>query len=212
MNKFLLSILLILSSLPCFSQKVTVESPNQKIKIELLNRQNSDAGEWFMKVKYISNDEICEAIPDITLGLSRSDQDFYKELKFLKTGKPVLISEQYTALHGKRSQCSNSANETVVYFENPDKSKLNLIIRAYNDGVVFRYEFPGKDGTFIIKDEYTSYDIPSDTKRWMEKWNPANEGLYSAMNDDNTQQGWCYPALFNASGNKLDHFDTLQIE
>jgi hypothetical protein len=104
--------------------------------------------------------------------------------------------------HSVRSQCSNSANETIVYFENPDKSKLNLIIRAYNDGAVFRYEFPGKDGTFIMKDEYTSYDIPSDTKRWLEKWNAANEGLYSAMNDDNTQQGWCYPALFNTSGNK----------
>jgi hypothetical protein len=131
------------------------------------------------------------------LGLSRSDQDFSKELKFLKAGKPLLVTEQYSALHGKRSQCNNLANETVISFENPGKAKLNLIIRAYNDGVAFRYEFPEKEGSFVVKDEFTSYSIPQSAKRWLEKWNTANEGLYITMNDDNTQQSWCYPALFN---------------
>jgi hypothetical protein len=135
------------------------------------------------------------------LGLSRSDQDFSKELKFLKAGKPLLVTEQYSALHGKRSQCNNLANETVISFENPGKAKLNLIIRAYNDGVAFRYEFPEKEGSFVVKDEFTSYSIPQSAKRWLEKWNTANEGLYIAMNDDNTQQSWCYPALFNLPDN-----------
>jgi len=31
----------------------------------------------------------------------------------------------------------------------------------------------------------------------MEKFNPANEGLYSTMKDGNNQQDWGYPALFN---------------
>jgi hypothetical protein len=31
----------------------------------------------------------------------------------------------------------------------------------------------------------------------MEKWNPAKEGIYTAMSDDQIQkQEWCYPALF----------------
>ena len=125
-----------------------------------------------------------EAIPRIDLGLSRSDQDFSKELKFLKAGKPLLINEQYTALHGKKSVCKNSANEVVVSFENPSKAKLNIIIRAYNDGIAFRYEFPEKAGTFVMKDELTSYAIAKETSRWMERWNPANEGLYTAMSDE----------------------------
>ena len=41
----------------------------------------------------------------------------------------------------------NAANEVVVSFENPSKAKLNLIIRAYNDGITFRYEFPEKQGS-----------------------------------------------------------------
>jgi alpha-glucosidase len=201
MKRKLLTGLFILSTLTALPQKVTVVSPNQKIGIALYNQQNQDVGEWYIKVNFISNGNNCEAIPRINLGLSRSDQDFSKELKFLKAGKPLLVTEQYSALHGKRSQCNNLAYETVISFENPGKAKLNLIIRAYNDGVAFRYEFPEKEGSFVVKDEFTSYSIPQSAKRWLEKWNTANEGLYIAMNDDNTQQSWCYPALFNLPDN-----------
>jgi alpha-glucosidase len=179
------------------SQKVNVQSPNQKINIELLSEQNTNINEWYLKVSCNNNGKIAEAIPRIDLGLSRSDQDFSKELKFIKAGKQLLINEKYTALHGKRSACSNSANEVVVSFENPSKARLNIIVRAYNDGIAFRYEFPEKRGTFKVKDELTSYSIPKETMRWMEKWNAANEGLYIPMSDDKIQkQEWCYPALF----------------
>ncbi len=190
--------LIFLSSITVLSQKVTVVSPNQKINIALYNKQNTDAGEWYLSVRYLKNGETYEAIPKIILGLSRNDQDFSMELIFLKASKPLLIKEQYSVLSGKRTHCSNSANEVVVFFENPNKAKLNLIIRAYNDGVAFRYEFPDKEGSFVVKDEVTSYNIPKSTKRWLEKWNLANEELYHIMNDDEEQQDWCYPALFQA--------------
>ena len=193
--------LILLSSLSTFSQKITVSSPNKKINVGLYNTKNGDSGEWYLKVSYTNNAKVSEAIPQITLGLSRADQDFSRELKFLKVSKPLLLNEQYKALHGKRSQCGNSANETVVSFENPGKAKLNVIIRAYNDGITFRYEFPEKAGSFVMNDELTTYSIPDSTKRWMEKFNPANEGLYSKMKDGSTQQDWAYPALFNTQDN-----------
>jgi len=189
--------LILLSSFSAFAQKVSVVSPNKKVTIELYNTQNAEAGEWYLKVLYSNNGKVCESMPQVALGLSRADQIFSKELKLLKAGKTVLVKEQYTALHGKRSQCSNSANETVVSFENPGKAKLNLILRAYNDGVAFRYEFPEKSGTFVMNDELTAYAIPDSTKRWLEKFNTANEGLYSTMKDGSVQQNWGYPALFN---------------
>jgi len=185
-----------------FGQRVVVQSPNQKISVELFNKQNLDLGEWYIKASYNNNGKITEAIPRLDVGLLRSDQDFSKELRLVKTGKPNLINEEYTALHGKKSVCKNAANEVVVYLENQTKAKLNIIIRAYNDGIAFRYEFPDRQGAFVIKDELTAYSIPSDTRRWMEKWNPANEGLYTAIGNDKILSGeWGYPALFN-TGNK----------
>ncbi len=188
----------LLSTLVAFSQKVTVVSPNQKIKLGLYNMENEDVGKWYLKVSYIHDGQTCEAIPQIILGLSRSDQSFSKELKFLKAGKTISLTEEYTVLHGKRAQCRNSANEVVVSFENPITSYLNLIIRAYNDGIAFRYEFPSKEGSFIVKDELTSYVIPDNANRWMEKWDLANEALYNYMEDDSLQQSWSYPVLVNS--------------
>ena len=190
------------STLTCFSQQWRIQSPDQKINVGIFCQQNGEAGEWYLKASYKNNGKITEAVPRIDLGLSRSDQDFSKELKFLKASKPYLINEQYTALHGKKSLCTNSANEVTVSFENPSKAKLNIIIRAYNNGITFRYEFPEKGGSFVVKDEMTTYTIPGETMRWMEKWNTANEGLYTAMNNGKVMtQEWCYPALFNTNDN-----------
>jgi len=198
MKHTILSGLILLCTFAAFSQIASILSPNQKINVQLYNQQNKDVGEWVLKVTYTDAGKTIEALPQIKLGLSRSDQDFSNELKFIKAGKPILINEQYTALHGKRSNCSNSANEVAVSFENPGKAKLNLIIRAYNDGLTFRYEFPEKEGSFVVKDEFTSYTIPSKTKRWMEKWDLANEGPYALIKDGNAQQTWSVPALFNS--------------
>jgi alpha-glucosidase len=201
MKQSFITVLCAFIAFSAFSQKATVQSPNGKISVAIFCEQNGDTGMWYMQVNYPENGKISEVIPRIDLGISRSDQDFLKNLKLTKAGKLSLINDQYTLLHGKRSVCKNSANELILYFENPGKAKLNLIVRAYNDGVAFRYEFPEKEGSFVVKDEITSYTIPTGTKRWLEKWNTANEGLYSAMTDDNTQQGWCYPALFNSPDN-----------
>ncbi len=184
-----------------FSQKLTVVSPNQKISVNLCNKQNANTGEWYLQVNYTDSSHVPEIIPLINLGLVRSDGDFSKDLKFLKAGKIKTINENYTAIHGKRSHCSNSANEAIVSFENQDQSKLNLIIRAYNDGLAFRYEFPGENGTFFIKDELTAYSIPDSTKRWLEEFDVSNERLYAGMNDADVQRDWCYPALFKANEN-----------
>lgn len=178
-----------------YGQKATVVSPNKKIHVELLNDSNS----WFLKVNYAKENTVNEIISRIDLGLVRNDQSFAKELKFLKADKPKQIQENYTAIHGKKSNRGNSANEVVIYFENPSKAKMNIIVRAYNDGVTFRYAFPDKNGSHTIKEELTAYTIPDGTDRWLEKFDLSNEGLYNNTKNDSIQQDWCYPALFKAN-------------
>ena len=196
MKRMITAGLLFFGSVVAFSQKATVESPNEKIRFSLHNLQHADSGEWYLSVEYRDNGRTCEAIPRIRLGLSRSDQEFQGDLRFLKAGVPESVREDYSALHGKRAHCRNSANEVVVSFENGRKARMNLILRSYSDGVAFRYEFPEKGDSVVVRDERTSYEIPRGSKRWMEKWNPANEGLYAVQNGDSAQGDWSYPALF----------------
>ena len=141
----LLTILLLssITFLPVKSQTTSVTSTNNKISIDVLKSQKDQSNSWFLKVNYNSNGKSQTVIPKIKLGLSRNDKNFSDELTLVKTSKPRQINEKYTAITGKKSLCSNSASEITVFFENPDKSKLNVIIRAYNDGIVFRYESPG---------------------------------------------------------------------
>ncbi|MEJ6979498.1 glycoside hydrolase family 97 catalytic domain-containing protein [Pedobacter sp. P351] len=185
---------------PSRAQKLVVQSPNKKNSVALYLEEKGKESYWYLRVTQVDSGKTNEIIPRISLGLKRSDQDFSKDLKFLRAGKQKLISESYTAPHGKKSSCTNSANEVSVSFESPLKSKLNVIIRVYNDGLAFRYEFPEESGSYTMLDELTAYTIPKETKRWMQKWNPANEGLYTVMSDDKVQkQEWCYPALFQAN-------------
>ena len=188
--------LCLLFSTPGMSQVASLASPNGKIVIALYNQENADSGAWYLNVRYVNNGSASEAIPRIHLGLTRGDQDFSNSLRFLGSAKPTSILERYPVLHGKRAQCTNAAGEVVVSFETPRRARLNVILRAYNDGVAFRYEFPEKDGSFVVRDERTSYEIPPGARRWVERWNPANEGLYTVMNGDSVQHDWCYPALF----------------
>ncbi|WP_207533982.1 glycoside hydrolase family 97 protein [Desertivirga arenae] len=183
------------------AQKLSVQSPNKKNIVALYQKGREGNYQWYLKVSHLDSGKTNTVIPEINLGLKRSDQEFSQNLKFLRNGKPRLVKETYTALHGKKSLCTNYANEVTIHFENPGKAKLNVIIRAYDDGITFRYEFPEKNGSFVMLDELTSYSVPQNTKRWMEKWNPANEGLYTLMSDEKIQkQEWCYPALFQAKG------------
>ena len=199
MRRILPTLILLIHLLPTQeinAQPVSVVSPNQKVRATLNNDPSGSTGEWFIGIEYASSGSFIQAIPRVKLGLLRSDQDFSKNLRFIRASRPRPIVEQYTALHGKRSKRSNAANEVVISLENPAKAKLNIIVRAYNDGVVFRYEFPEKGGTFTIMDEFTSYVIPDSTLRWLQRFDLSNENLYDQMNHANVQGNWGYPALF----------------
>lgn len=199
---FLLILIIMLSpfvSSPLWSQTTVVTSPNKKFDVALHSQQGGITGNWYLEVIYSGTDTRYSVIPKIDIGLVRNDQRFSENLKFLRAAKPRFINEQYTAIHGKHSQRSNVANEVVVSFENPGKAKMNLIIRAYNDGVAFRYEFPEKSGTYTITDELTSYFVPDSTDRWLQKFDLSNEWLYNKTNDASEKADWGYPALFHAS-------------
>ena len=195
MKRQALCIFLMVCVMPLFAQQYIITSPNQKIKVALDSAGRK--GGWFLKVDYSNGTKTINAIPSVDLGLILNDREFSDQLSLVKTTKPVAIKEAYTLALGKKTNRINFGNETILSFENKQRYRFNITLRVYNDGLAFRYELTGKGDSCIVKDELTSYTIAEETVRWMEKWNPANEGLYTTMSNDKVQQGeWCYPALF----------------
>jgi alpha-glucosidase len=52
--------------------------------------------------------------------------------------------------------------------ESADARRLDLIVRAYDNGVALRYEIPAQPGleTYVVTDELTEFVFPSDLKCW----------------------------------------------
>lgn len=194
-GKLVAVLLVLLTGYMALGQRLRVESPNHRVVAGLYCDGGGDRGRWWLSLDSM--------IPKISLGLVRSDQDLSRELRLVRVGKVLPVVEDYTVVHGKRSHCSNRANEVVVVFENGQGSRMELVVRAYDDGLAFRYRFPRLEGapdSLVVKEEMTAYTVARGTERWLEKWNPANEGLYRAMKDDSVRQEWGYPALFHIAG------------
>ena len=93
--------------------------------------------------------------------LQMKDAQAALPLKALKAKK---VKADYTMIEGKRSHCSNEANEYRVG---------KMTVRLYNDGLAYRYESPVK--------EQAAYVIPEGMKRWMMQWTDGAENFYPLM-------------------------------
>ncbi|MDP9204083.1 MAG: glycoside hydrolase family 97 protein [Gemmatimonadota bacterium] len=96
--------------------------------------------------------------------------------------------ETWTQPWGEVARVRENYNElkvSVVERTAPGR-KFDLVFRAFNDGVGFRYEVPAQPalGQFVITDELTEFNLADDAKAW---WIPSNrsrldrsEMLYSS--------------------------------
>ena len=96
--------------------------------------------------------------------------------------------ETWTQPWGEVARVRDHHNELRVAVSEtaPPARRFNLVVRAFNDGVGFRYEFPTQPALtdFVISDELTEFSFADDSKSW---WIPSNrprldrsEMLYSS--------------------------------
>jgi alpha-glucosidase len=91
------------------------------------------------------------------LGITRKDADFTDDLQFVGESQRK-VTDAYTMPRGKRSTTSNTGVEQVLSFETPQGERMDLILRAYDDGFAFRYAFPGANpDRFTIIREATGF-------------------------------------------------------
>ena len=93
--------------------------------------------------------------------------------------------ETWKPVYGERAEVRDCYNEMTLKFRKGegqgtteggyDKRKnylMNIIVRAYNEGVAFRYHFPETtNGLFLhITGEQTSFTMPEGTMAYYERW------------------------------------------
>ena len=180
------------------AQDWSLSSPDKKITIRVSNSDHV-----FYTVSYDKRMVINES----PLGIQRDDQQFSTSLKFVEK-KQNKINERYTLLVGKKLKADNPANELTLVLENEKEEKINVIFRAYNDGIAFRYQFPKSDGNIRkITAEGSGFAIPKVARAWIQPYDlnvrkkPCYETYYENAitpgSPSSNPAGWAFPALFN---------------
>ena len=115
------------------------------------------------------------------LGFVLKDGDFKGDFKMGKVTRSNL-DETWSQPWGEDAQVRNHYNEMRVRLQEKKMKKRNLdvVFRAFDDGVAFRYEFPRQSGLqdFVIMDELTQFALPSDAQAWSI---PALQAYYEGI-------------------------------
>ena len=116
------------------------------------------------------------------------------------------VNDDYQMLEGKRLHCTNEVNE----YQAPIGPNAQMVMRLYNDGIAFRYEYTGLQQQ-KQPEEHTVYLIPEGMKRWFMQWTEAYEGYFPlsttykvepvpsfsgiSKSAEGWNNRWAYPAL-----------------
>ncbi|MEM1220794.1 MAG: glycoside hydrolase family 97 N-terminal domain-containing protein, partial [Bacteroidota bacterium] len=93
-----------------------------------------------------------------------------------------MVDETWEMPWGEQRTVRNHYEEAYIQLMEKEGNKrpLNLYVRAYDDGVAFRYEFPAQEGvdSLIIMDEHTEFNLTGDHQAW---WIPGDWDIYEHL-------------------------------
>ncbi len=181
-------------------------SPNGELSVEVsLNEQ----GQGRYQVSRLGDTVLLPS----ALGMDLNDARFSKNLQLSGVSALKVVEDHYSMLQGKRLEIEYRANEKRFSFVNAQGDKMDVIFRASNDGIAFRYHFPGQSSLpSQVVAEVTSFHFPDQARAWLQQmqvvntgWegtNPAYEEHYQmdipVGTPAPTEAGWVFPALFRS--------------
>ena len=95
----------------------------------------------------------------------------WKEDLIIKNVTTSTHDTTWKPVYGERSVYRDNYNQCIIHLtkDSSARSELQLIIRAYNEGIAFRYFFPEQPdgGSYVhIDNENTQFNFPNETKAW----------------------------------------------
>lgn len=158
-------------------QNISVSSPDGKLKFLLKITPET--------VSYEVNYKKQLLVENSLLGFSFDNGEFGSNLKTDKVRRKS-IDETYELVVGKVSSARNHCNEMIVPLQEKEAPGrlINLVVRAFNDGVAFRYEFPEQEGwnSYVMYDEKTQFRLngnPMALLMYLPGYINTHEGVYT---------------------------------
>jgi len=201
MKKILIILLSIISVSCSYNNSISLESPNNEIK---LNFELVDG-----VPTYSVNNKNKKVIHLSKMGLLFNNKiDFSKNLTLSET-KSRSFNNSWKPLYGEEEIISNNYNELMISLTN-DKYQMSIFFRVFNDGVAFKYVIPKQDefNSYDIIDELTEFNISSkDSALWVPAFSYRRyEFLYANSSVDDISKKYYSKNVEDIS------YDTLGID
>ncbi|WP_460891478.1 glycoside hydrolase family 97 protein [Rufibacter soli] len=213
-----LLVLLLMGTLAACSQTTTaVKSAGQEKEYSLASPDKSVVVSFRLtpdqRAVYTVSRNGAKVLQDSKLGVVMEDADLTKGLTLASVSKEEKVEDRYEILTAKRKKNTYRANKCTFRLKNAQGRQIEVIFQVSNDGVAFRYFFPGQSTEKKkITQEVTSFKFAQNTKGWLqpmsdaktgwERTNPSYEEFYQKGIAVGTpspfKAGWVYPALFEA--------------
>ena len=129
--------LALLSLSSCKPSHVSVPSPDGNLTLNLSQEKDS----ILISIDY-KGERLISPSP---IGFEFEEGPFGAGIKMAK-GKLERITDEYDMPVGKASHIRSVSNQRIVSLTAPDGRKVDICLRAFDDGVAFRYLFPTQDG------------------------------------------------------------------
>ncbi|PEN12229.1 alpha-glucosidase [Longibacter salinarum] len=177
MRSFLVSFLLLtLTHLPVSAQPVSVTSPDGSLTVHLSENDG--------RISYRATRSGKPVIESSRLGLELHDNISLAEDLTLTDMRTASVDTTWEQVWGQERYVRNRYNELRATYETTGDATRTLvvIVRAFDDGLAFRYEIPEQPhlGSFQILNEVTEFSLREDpTAWWIEAYEPRRyEYLY----------------------------------
>lgn len=122
-------------------------------------------------------------------------------VKLLST-RPREVNTAWKPVYGERKEVPDHYRQEIWSFQQTVYPffKFNLIVRAYNEGVAFRYEIPKQDSAsaISIEKELTSFIFKEDGEAWVSS---TAQGLYRKVKLSDFGSGVERPLVVQFPGN-----------
>lgn len=169
--KFLALLFLIIA---CNSNHLTVESPDNNLKVEFI--LNDESSSYLV---YFKNEKI---IDTSYFGFKFKDQPLLKSDLVITDVNSASVNETWNNVWGEKKTIRNNYNELIIELEEDSDSGriFNVHFKVYNDGFGFRFEFPEQEylDSVIILDEQTEFQLTGDHTAW---WIPGDHDSYEYL-------------------------------
>jgi alpha-glucosidase len=160
----------------------TLSSPDGNLQLDFWQTGNTGSKKMYYRVNFKSKPVVLESqlnikldnhLSQLALALKTDAGSWCDDLVFEKETESSNDST-WNPLYGERSAIRDHYNELTLHFykESDSRYRMNLIIRAYNQGVAMRYYFPDNPtGVYYrITAEETTFTFPAGTTAWYEQW------------------------------------------